>query len=247
MRNIKDVLLFRTDISPFLVHLTRDRTGGLTAADTFRSILTANTLHCGSDALSDARFGINTTRMSNDEKRELFGAICFTETPLNEIHCFLEIDNRSVQLGQYGLVFLKSKLQSKGVSPVLYINNESSNKDQVFQALCSLIQNHRDEAKQILPLLSVFGKKITPPGARNQQIDDVDFLWEREWRYPSVLGDLTFATNDVFVGLCPDDEIDAFEGQYPSIDFIDPKVNPKWYAKKLIDARRRLRMKYSVV
>ena len=75
----------------------------------------------------------------------------------------------------------------------------------------------------------------------------IDFRWEREWRYSSIAGDLEFAEEDVFVGLCPDSEIDFFEGLFRNVGFVDPQRNMKWYAKKLIEARQRFDLKYSVV
>jgi hypothetical protein len=75
----------------------------------------------------------------------------------------------------------------------------------------------------------------------------VDFRWEREWRYPYVEGPLTFSAEDVFVGLCSHDEIDIFEGLFPDVEFIDPTRNTKWYATKLVAARQRLDIGFSVV
>ena len=43
--------------------------------------------------------------------KDYFSAVCFTETPLNEIYSLLEISRRRVNLKPYGLVFLKEKLQ----------------------------------------------------------------------------------------------------------------------------------------
>jgi hypothetical protein len=96
-------------------------------------------------------------------------------------------------------------------------------------------------------LLSVFGKKICPPGAGAAPAGTIDFRWEREWRYPYSRGPLQFDESDVFVGLCPDDEIVRFKMLMPGVDFIDPRRNMKWYATQLIAARRRLDMKFSVV
>ncbi len=138
-------------------------------------------------------------------------------------------------------------MQKKGVSPVFYVNNENGNMDNIFQALFSLIDSNPDEAAKLLPLFSVFGQKICPPGVDERPSGDIDFRWEREWRYPSINGDLEFDDNDVFIGLCPHDEIPYFEGLYPGTGFIDPLRNMKWYATKLVDARQRLDLKYSVV
>jgi hypothetical protein len=49
------------------------------------------------------------------------------------------------------------------------------------------------------------------------------------------------------MGLCPHDEIRKFERLWAPIEFIDPTRNMKWYAEKLIRARQRLDLKYSVV
>jgi len=245
-RIIEDILFFRADISPFLTHLTRDADDE-SAKDKLEKIIDDKKLVAGESEISDVRFGGNTLDMSIDKKKKFFGAICFTETPLNEIHCLLEIAYRNVDLLKYGLVFIKKNLQLKGVSPVLYINNEKEDKDPLFQALFSLIQSHSEEAAEILPLISVFGKKIKSPNTTPGASGDVDFQWEREWRYPSIKGDMSFCIQDIFIGLCPHDEIDYFENKLSSIDFIDPTRNMKWYATKLIDARKRLEIKNSVV
>lgn len=247
MRDIDDILNFRTDISPFLVHLTRSRNPGQTARDNLTSILGQQLLACGSTLVSDARFGVYTDGLSDDLKRRLFCAICFTETPVSEIHNLLEIAYRHVRLEPYGLVFLKDRLESRGVSPVVYLNNVRGDKDPVFQALCSLRTTHAAAAAELLPLVSVFGLKIQPPGAPNRPPGEVDFRWEREWRLPYIKAPLEFNSDDVFVGLCPHGEIPQFEALLAGVGFIDPVRNMKWYATKLIQARQRLNLKASVV
>ena len=245
-RNIEDVLYFRDDISPFLAHLTRDRDGELDARSALEQIIRDGVLKPSVEPISDAKYGIRTSGMKSEDIQRFFNAICFTETPLSEIHCLLDIAYRKVNLKPYGLVFLKHNLRMVGVSPVLYFNNENMDKDTVFQAICSLINTHPGEAAQILPLVSVFGKSILAPGATPNRID-IDFLWEREWRYPSENGPLSFTASDVFIGLCPHEEIDYFEARMPGVGFIDPRRNIKWYATKLVNARQRLNIKYSVV
>jgi hypothetical protein len=245
MRSIDDILLFREDISPFLVHLTRDYSGR-TAKQALELIIQTKQLKAGEPEVSDARFGLKTTGMHSQDKIRFFGAVCLTETPINEIHCLLEISGRKVNLKPYGLVFLKSQLQQRGIAPVNYINNEAGDGDVIMPALASLIQTHEAAAAKLLPLISVFGKKLTAPSAPPQE-GRVDFLWEREWRFPYSNGPLAFSNNDVFVGVCPHEEIEEFENSMPNIGFIDPTRNMKWYATKLIAARQRLNLKNSVV
>lgn len=243
MRNIDDILHFRSDISPFLVHLTRGYNGN-TASENLESIITDRELIAGEPDISDARLvGRDYYSMLPEEKQRFFGAVCLTETPLNEIHCFLEIGGRHFNLQPYGLVFLKKPLQERGVSPVIYLNNELNNQYPVVQALFQIIERDPDSAQLLLPLVSSFGEKVHPNATEGR----VDFGWEREWRFPSAYGSLTFSAEEVFVGLCPDAEIPYFEQLFPRVSFVDPTKNMKWYATKLIQARQRLDMKYSVV
>jgi hypothetical protein len=53
MRSIEDILHFRSDISPFLAHLTRDREE-ITAKEGLHSILEQQSLVVGAEAISAA-------------------------------------------------------------------------------------------------------------------------------------------------------------------------------------------------
>ena len=246
MRNIDDILLFRGDLSPFLVHLTK-HTDERSAADVLRLIIQDLKVKPGSGPVSDIRYGGFTNNMTAEDVRDFFGATCFTETPLSEIHCLLDVQYRNVNLEPYGLVFLKEKLALKSVSPVLYLNNEAGDKDPVAQDLFRLTQTADNTAQKLLPLFAVFGKKIQHPGTNIVPVGRVDFRWEREWRQPAYKGGVEFVPDDVFVGLCPDEEIAAFEASFPNVRFIDPRRPMKWYATKLIESRQRLDLKTSVV
>jgi hypothetical protein len=248
-RLIDDILVFRSDISPFLVHLTRDvdnNDSQRKAEDNLVNILQNRKLIPG-DFLLDARNGWSKYwELAEQEQLELFNAICFTETPLNEIHCLLEIIGRQMNLKPFGIVFLKDKLKHKNVSPVFYVNNWQGNNSDIFYELCKI--SDTNIAKKILPLVSVFGKKVIQPGYRQPKDDkDVDFYWEREWRRPRIFGDFDFLEEDVFIGLCPHEKIGIFESRFSWLKFVDPMKNMKWYADKLIDAKRRCGLKYSVI
>jgi len=245
MRNIEDILLFRGDISPFLIHLTKDNNKKASAI--LIKILREKKLIAGNDCISDIKYGGFTNNLSEQQKNEFFSAICFTETPLSEVQCLLEINYRQVNLKPYGLVFLKERLQALGVSPVLYLNNEASDKENIVKALFELTNTHPNEAKELLPLFSIFGCKIKHPGTSQKPKGKVDFRWEREWRYPAIRGDFAFDYDDVFIGLCPHQHIQKYEEKFKPILFIDPRRPMKWYATKLIDARHRSDLKYSVV
>ena len=246
MRDIEDILHFRSDIPPFLVHLTRDYRG-VNPKDNLASIIDQKELVPGDTEVSVAKFGGYTHDMPDEERLAFFGAVCFTETPLNEVHSLLDIRARQTDLQPYGLVFLKEPLQKRGVSPVLYLNNETRNQSSVVEALFSLTTSAPGAAKMILPLISAFGEKIQPAAARQRQQGRMDFIWEREWRLPYARGPFSFSESDVFVGLCPEEEIGEFEALFPGVSFVDPRRNMKWYATKLIEARHRLDIKHSVV
>lgn len=250
MRRIEDILHFRSDLPPFLVHLTRAHEGGF-GKDSILSILTSSTLKAGPTKVSDVRFGGYTKNMSDEASHTFFSAVCFTETPLNEIHTLLEIKYRQVHLEPYGLVFMRERLQKRGVAPAFYVNNERGNMGEALAALFELKDSHPGPAARILPMISVFGKKVRPPGAKEEPSGEVDWRWEREWRYPSCEGEFSFSLDDVFIGLCPHDEIEELEARVPEklhgLGFVDPRRNIKWYATKLIEARQRLDIKHSVV
>lgn len=235
MRRIKDVLYFRQDIAPFLVHLTRER-NNVSAATHLRTILRNMTLIPG-DTILDAQYGRDMNVMRDPRNNpELYTAICFTETPISEAHCLLEIQGRVCNLSRYGLIFLKENLRAQNVSPVLYINNSNGDQDDIFYALNDISNN--DVKRKLLPLLAVFGRKV-PLRGNTRSPGDPDFTWEREWRRPRVYGNLRFRQRDVFIGLCPEDEIQKFETEFPWLKFIDPKQNMKWFADKLIASRTR--------
>jgi hypothetical protein len=245
MRDVAKVLQLRYDISPFLMHLTRD-TNGRSARRNLRSILRSMTLKYGTKPISDAKFRFSIYDLDNEKKLAYFSAVSFTETPLGEIHNLLEIGGRRIDLKPYGLVFLKERLKKKGVSPVIYINNMKGDKDKMVEALCSLIETHKRQASRILPLIAVFGKFLSPLGGSAQD-REIDFTWEREWRYASRNRCFGFDQRDVFIGLCPDQEIGKFESQFGWVHFIDPRQNMKWYAESLLNAKKRSRLKYAVI
>lgn len=246
-REIKDVLTFRRDLSPFLTHLTK-RTGNKPAFDNLKAIITSKQLIQSGKELSDIKFQYPGT---SEEKTRLTAAICFTETPLDQIHCLLEIEKRSVNLTQFGLVFLRSKLQLKNASPCVYLNNWRSEHDSVIRSLGTWGTANPDEAKKILPLISCFGS-FFPARSGTRKAGEQDFYWEREWRIPFCYGPLDIVPDDLFCGLCPEERIKEAEDHYQSVfhqelPFIDPLRPATFYAKKLVQRRNALALTDSVV
>ena len=245
-RDIEDVLKFRADLSPFLVHLTKT-INERSAKHNLYSILESKALKYGDESISEAKYGCNF--IDEESRRLYFGAVSFTETPLNEIHCLLQIGGRKTDLAPYGLVFVRKRCMEKGVSPVLYLNNLRGDKNDVVEALCSLIGERPEAASKILPLISFFGRFLTPRvgKAPQRETNEMDFTWEREWRYASDKACFNFDEQDIFIGLCPDAEIHEFEKHFEWLSFVDPKRNMKWYAEKLLGATERSGIKYNMI
>lgn len=239
-RKIKDILHFRRDIPPFLVHLTRkNEDKNNLAKDNLIRILDSKTLIQSQELISDIRFGGDCRHINN--AHEFLSSICVTETPLESIHCLIDIQGRKVNLESYGIVFLKENLKKENFSPVLYFNNfEKGIVDDILQSLFSITNGQLEVAKKFLPLVSTFGNSVKKAG-------EYDFYWEREWRRPFTYGDFQFDLEKVFCGLCPEEDIGFFEDNYPGLPFVDPIKPPSWYASKLIQRRKELKMEHSVV
>jgi len=236
-RRIDDVLRSRKDVSPFLVHLTRSHydESMITARECLETIIESEKLYLGgnmfpkdSSSMSAAKYGIPRERLRRLKNYLEF--ISFTDTPLEDLHSLFDIAGREINLEPYGLVFLKNRLIRRGVSPVFYLNNSRGDKDEVVRALYSLIKTHKEAAAHILPLVATFGEMLKPEGGTPSKKSRPDFTWEREWRYAG--SDLDFNSDDVFMGLCPKDEIEDFEKRFPPVKFFDPK-NQKEYTRKI--------------
>ncbi len=239
--------IYDSDLSPFLVHLTRSRSDGTTAKNNLLSIIQYKTLFAGPFLVddysqSDARFAVPSgKKLTPDGMRKLFAFISFTETPLKYIRRLFDVKGRNKDLTHYGLVFFKDRLIKQGVSPVLYINNARGDRNELVGVLASLIETHPKEAHQILPLISIFGKKLNPGGGKAQTEYYPGFAWEREWRFPVAESPLLeFNEDDVLVGLCPESEIQEFEKAFPPVPFIDARKFGA-YSRKLHMRRSELK------
>src|SRR5258707_230096 len=110
----------RDDLSRFLVHLTREY-DDTPARDNLVSILRDKTIEAR-NAHCLFIHDINGRDFSQ-KLRKAFRTVCFTETPLPQLHRLSgEIPGRRVALSPYGLVFAKRALIDRGASPAIYIN-----------------------------------------------------------------------------------------------------------------------------
>lgn len=109
---LEDLLNRRTDLSTFVVHLTRDGDGEekIPARKNLIRILRSQTI--------EARrpFGPAATSDRDDQK-----VACFGETPLEYIWTLSqEMPKRRSSLASYGLAFTKAYARTKAVNPVWY-------------------------------------------------------------------------------------------------------------------------------
>jgi hypothetical protein len=250
LRDIDGVVERRGDISPYLVHLTKDSADGtLGAKAVLESIIQEGQLWPGRTEVSAIKYGGYTVDMDLGERRRFFGAICFTETPLDQLQAMIQIQSTGIRLSRYGLVFSKAALARKNVQPVCYLNNELGNKDLAVRTLFALIGSAPDVAEELLPLFEVFGQKIKGPHMHQRPQGHVDFRWEREWRRPAKHEQMVLERKDILMGLCPETECRHFADLANEslgvsgddvIEFIDPLQSTAFNAHTITIARERL-------
>lgn len=114
---LQHILARRTDLSTFLVHLTRD-VSTANAREAFEGILQSGRIEARSV------FGAAKVRLEKSDLRpESQKTVCFTETPLEFTHLLLEeIPNRGCQFKPYGIAVTKRIGRQKGVNPVWYVD-----------------------------------------------------------------------------------------------------------------------------
>lgn len=236
----------RSDLSTFLVHLTRDHEDGTTAQQAFKRILQNKPfcLEAKSPVGLFCRHAHDPANFIDEERRstfeELLKVVCFTETPLDQIKHFIEVplENEQFQIkySEYGFVFSREFIQRNGGNPCHYIctaENDSMKSIyiELFEDLkkkeqwtCkNLDRLPKSAIFRIFPFVNIFGR-----GGKQKKL--IDFYWEREWRIPKK--EFTFNAEDVILALCPESEIDDYRKQYPTIKF----VSPKWSLQRIIQS-----------
>jgi len=115
--DIRTVLSRRSDLSTFIVHLTRDENGD-SANDRLESIVKSWKIQARN------AFGTALSRLSEDgPSADSQKCVCFTETPLEYLHLLVgKIRGRSRQLAPYGVAITKKLARMKGVNPVWYVD-----------------------------------------------------------------------------------------------------------------------------
>ncbi|HLN30050.1 MAG TPA: hypothetical protein VK395_20070 [Gemmataceae bacterium] len=231
---IQDLVSRRTDLSTFLVHLTRAQ-GAETAKQRLISILKQRKIVARSP-FGPAIEGLKAKGQSSDSQR----CACFTETPLEYTHLLLgEIEGRDCQFEPYGVAITKKQGRRRGVNPIWYVDITPGH-DWLMNSINPLIKLHLNAQK---PYETYGFAKITPfieqmgSGAYGHGLGGgykKEFWWEREWRH---LGD--FDLPGKFIVLCPLNEIleikEAVNQGVEEHDQLRARcIDPRWGLEKII-------------
>lgn len=209
----------RSDLSFLLVHLTRDR-------DSLVSILTKQNGDCTLKGNRIGYFG-DFEGLSEEDVT----GVGLTEAPLDQIKHFakpLEGDSPR-RYSKYGIVFDQAFVRKAGGNPCFYVNTltDYALRDTLIDLAKQCSNNSDTSVRKLLLYFNIFGRTGQSTGQK-----EIDFYWEREWRVP---GNLSFRYEDVFVGLCEDEDVKWFTQMYPEIPFVCPDWNYDRILKRLRD------------
>ncbi len=235
MASIEELLHRRSDLSTFLVHLTRD--GVQSARDNLVSILR--------ERMIEARTPMG---MAADLDPILRGTtatqrvVCFTETPLEHTWMMVEnIPGRSVCFSCYGLVFTKTTARRMGCNPVWYLDITPGHQwltGPVQQLRAQAIEAARhsktDGIEQVrLKQQPIF--KLTPflEQMGKPKVVRKEFWWEREWRH---VDDFCFDSSHVVTILAPEEAHDTLDAELDALGRRVPVVDPRWGQERMIAA-----------
>jgi hypothetical protein len=223
--DINDIVNRRSDLSTFLVHLSR-ADGEESAADRLESILTRKVIEARS------MYGHLKRRLEH-EGRQLDSqkVVCFTETPLEFTNLMVEpIDHRNFRFAPYGIAITKKMGRQSGINPVWYLDMTpghtwlTNNLDRLAERF---LQGGAidDDLASIFPFVEHMGRGQTAFGENYRK----EFWWEREWRH---VGD--FRLPLTLICLCPEDEIPRFTDCLEQADINGKCVDPRWSLEKII-------------
>lgn len=223
--DIVEILNRRSDLSTFLVHLTRDSERA-SAADNLRNIIKTRRI--------EARtiFGHLRRRLEKlgkDLKSQK--CVCFTETPLEYTHMLVsEIEDRKFRFGPYGVALTKRIARQRGVNPVWYVDMTpghewlTNNLDRLADRFVEGGFEDHDTVR-LFPFIDHMGSGPATAGGGYKK----EFWWEREWRFA---GD--FLLPETVICLCPEEEIPAYKEVLESVGIKGSCVDPLWSLEKII-------------
>lgn len=226
--DVTELLARRTDLSTFLVHLTRRGTDGRLPGRNLKSILRQRVIEARS------AFGPAATKLRGADL-DSQKCVSFSETPLEHIYCLTRaIPKRRFRLSSYGLAFMKMTSRKRGVNPVWYVDITPGH-DWLMKPINKLVDfavEHRKKFRdssiaQISPFIEEMGSGVSRTGYGYRK----EFWWEREWRHK---GHLHFAYSEVAFGLAPKTRIEEFEDFTQKLGRRIPFIDPQWSVEEVI-------------
>lgn len=228
MPTIRHLIARRTDLSTFLVHLTRDYQG-TPARVNIERILQAGRL----EARTPYGAAVNSLRKNRAPSVDLDTqkCVCFTETPLEHLNLLLSTISdlqRQCDFAPYGVAITKRIARNDGVNPVWYtditpghawlMNAVNALIDQGI-AMVTAARDTGDSSacygdQHIASLTPYIEQMGSGQGYRKE------FWWEREWRH---VGDYRLPLR--YIVIAPEQEHEDLEpianAQFPRVAFID--------------------------
>ncbi|MEV4813315.1 abortive infection system antitoxin AbiGi family protein [Micromonospora avicenniae] len=237
MAIIEELLHRRTDLSTFLIHLTRDSPDA-TARENLLAIAENGVVEArtafGPAAPYEPYLAITATQK----------AVCFTETPLEHTWMMLEnIDGRSVHFQPYGLAITKTTARKSGFNPVWYSDITPGRTwpiASVNAMIDDAVRRATSDGKVDSEALSeepIF--KVTPffEQMGPTRYSRKEFWWEREWRR---IGDykISFPSRVVAI-FAPADDHEPLREDLTQIHAkwgTRPILDPRWGLERMIAA-----------
>jgi hypothetical protein len=229
---IREILHRRTDLSTFVVHLTRRRDATYGPQDALVDIARSGRL--------EARTPLGWAKTQddpNDVAKQSQRVVCFSETPLEHINLMVgSIQGRAIAMEAYGLALPKLKARKLGINPVWYVDMTTGRgdshdwrlarsldwlRDRMVESAAADDQNFHDSIPaRIFPFIEQMG---TWPGRGPKE-----FWWEREWRHA---GQLEIPATSV-MWLCPEGEIDRINDRVGRE--LKPWIDPRWGLEEIV-------------
>ena len=222
---ITDVLARRTDLSTFLVHLTRKTDGETRALDNLVSIIEDNMIEARTPFGPAVQLLTQAGQPTNTQR-----CVCFTETPLEHVSLLAQpIDGRDIEFEPYGVAITRKQGRKEGVNPVWYLDMTPGH-DWLTNSVALVVKEAIARGAYTdspMACLTPFMDWMGDWGNGNRK----EFWWEREWRHH---GDFTLPSS--FIVLAPEDK---HEDLFPVLEFASPAtcvsyVDPAWSLEQII-------------
>ncbi len=205
-RKIEDVLARRSDLSTFLVHLTRtNQSTKKSAEENLNAIVSEGCVKAG----EPRGLAVKNEAVEVHEQREKIldsqRVVCFTETPLEHTSLLCgKIAGRSCHLEPYGIAITKKQARKGAVNPVWYVDQTSTpgeNRPWLTRRANELIADAAEAdpcgfGQSAIGTLAPFWEVMQPAGSGQVR---KEFWWEREWRH---VGD--FGLPPKVIVICPE-------------------------------------------